>query len=269
MARFRVSLVAFAVLGAASLLGAQQPTQPPAAARLQPAQAVPATHVVKRGDTLWDLAKLYLGDAYLWPEIYRLNTAVIEDPHWIYPGEILTLPKGVAGSGGEAILQRIPNIDPQEFMIRLAKSLPLFVAEGKLDTVSKENLRTLQKLKDVGKLLTVVTSRTLSEVEHLLEPNHELHVFLDGFYHKDKTIYHKPDPRVFDVMLQDFMVQPNEVVYIGDAPTDAKAATEAGMHFIATLESGIRTKEDFSSVMIDAFVDTFSDVERLLLGDKN
>ena len=169
----------------------------------------------------------------------------------------------------EAILQRIPNIDPQEFMIRLAKSLPLFVAEGKLDTVSKENLRTLQKLKDVGKLLTVVTSRTLSEVEHLLEPNHELHVFLDGFYHKDKTIYHKPDPRVFDMMLQDFMVQPNEVVYIGDAPTDAKAATEAGMHFIAILESGIRTKEDFSSVMIDAFVDTFSDVERLLLGDKN
>ena len=65
-------------------------------------QAEPRTHTVKRGDTLWDIAKQYLGDAYLWPEIYRLNTATIEDPHWIYPSEVLILPgMGTIASTGE------------------------------------------------------------------------------------------------------------------------------------------------------------------------
>ncbi|MDA1081082.1 MAG: LysM peptidoglycan-binding domain-containing protein [Gemmatimonadetes bacterium] len=79
----------------------------PSAATAQEPVERPATHTVRTGDTLWDLAQQYLGDPFQWQQIYQLNTAIIQDPHWIYPGQELALPGGTlaaapTGSRGSA-----------------------------------------------------------------------------------------------------------------------------------------------------------------------
>ena len=49
-------------------------------------------YIVERGDTLWDISKKYLGNPYLWPQIWDQNK-YMADAHWIYPGDPLVLPK--------------------------------------------------------------------------------------------------------------------------------------------------------------------------------
>lgn len=49
-------------------------------------------YIIKRGDTLWDLAGRFLGNPFLWPQIWDQNR-YITDAHWIYPGDPLIIPR--------------------------------------------------------------------------------------------------------------------------------------------------------------------------------
>src|ERR1700685_3838426 len=62
--------------------------------------SAPKDYVVKRGDTLWGIANMFLRDPWLWPEIWYINPD-IHNPHRIYPGDTVRL--ALRGDGRTAL----------------------------------------------------------------------------------------------------------------------------------------------------------------------
>ncbi|HEY8943946.1 MAG TPA: LysM domain-containing protein [Polyangiaceae bacterium] len=56
----------------------------------RPSPLVPDIHLVRRGDTLWDLSSHYFQNPWQWPKIWKFNPR-IANPHWIYPGDQVRL----------------------------------------------------------------------------------------------------------------------------------------------------------------------------------
>lgn len=160
----------------------------------------------------------------------------------------------------EIITTRSPGVDAREFEMLFPSVMSSYIASGKIDTMTPENLRALEQLINENKRLYILTSRTHAELKHLLEPDHALAKHITAFYYRDNMQFHKPDPRAFNLLLQEHHLAPNECVYVGDSVSDAEAAKKAHLHFIANLESGLKVPADFADHAVDLFINRFADV---------
>jgi len=91
----RALVLAAAVAGTGLALGLAAPASAEAqgsgrSMSVPLAPNAPERYVVKKGDTLWHIAGVFLKEPWYWPEIWYVNPSIV-NPHLIYPGDELYL----------------------------------------------------------------------------------------------------------------------------------------------------------------------------------
>lgn len=116
MVRSAAALLAVLILPSFALAQDPEPEEPQAQdpqVEEPQVQEAHGTHTVVRGNTLWDLSIQYYQTPWEWRVIFNANRDVVEDPHWIYPEEVLVIPGLPADEEAEAPMEEPMAGEPE------------------------------------------------------------------------------------------------------------------------------------------------------------
>ena len=116
--------------------------------------SAPKSYVVKRGDTLWGIASLFLKDPWLWPEVWYINPQVA-NPHLIYPGDTLSLAYGADGRPQIRLTQggSGARLDPRLRTDAVDGAIPTIPYQAIAAFLSRPTLLTPEQIKDAPYVL--------------------------------------------------------------------------------------------------------------------
>jgi len=76
----------------------------------------PASHTVRRGETLWGMCDFYFRNPYEWPKLWSYNPQ-IKNPNWIYPGDEIRLKPADENGKNEAGVAAPSPRDPAKMTL--------------------------------------------------------------------------------------------------------------------------------------------------------
>jgi hypothetical protein len=107
----------------------------------------PMHYTVKRGDTLWGIASMYLKDPWLWPEVWIINPQ-IPNPHLIYPGDKLALAYGADGRPQISVAQAgAARLDPRLRSTPLESAIPTIAYNAIAAFLSRPSVMTADEIR--------------------------------------------------------------------------------------------------------------------------
>jgi hypothetical protein len=112
--------------------------------------AAPRSYTVQKGDTLWGIARKFLNTPWYWPEVWDKNQR-IQNPHLIYPGDVLTL--DYASGDGNKLVPRI-RIDRHGQGEPIASLAPFMAWPRVLDEATIRNAPYILASQDDHHLIT-------------------------------------------------------------------------------------------------------------------
>ncbi|HHQ45594.1 MAG TPA: HAD family hydrolase, partial [Candidatus Altiarchaeales archaeon] len=131
-----------------------------------------------------------------------------------------------------------PDLDPDEF-------------SGHYD-FSKETSKPIPGVNDALNVLSkkyrliILTSRGSETMDDHLHMAHIDTKLFERIFHRNNTVHHKPDPKVFDEVLAQMGVEKSDAIYVGDSLVDSDCAVSAKVPFVGVL-TGAATAKEFGS----------------------
>ena len=131
------------------------------------------THVVAKGETMWDLAEKYFGDPWFWPELWSWNPH-ITNPHWLFPGTVVNLT-----SRPEAAVEESATTEPEEkfYGLEFQKGVVTVRNRAFIDEETLKESRTITGSPEEKSLLTVGDFVYIKDPEKKLKPGSVYTVF--------------------------------------------------------------------------------------------
>jgi hypothetical protein len=113
----------------------------------------PKHYTVKRGDTLWGIASIFLKDPWLWPEVWIINPQ-IPNPHLIFPGDTLALAYGADGRPQVSLEQAgSVRLDPRLRSTALDSAIPTLPYAAIAAFLSRPTLLTADQIRNAPYVL--------------------------------------------------------------------------------------------------------------------